>query len=207
MLSWARWGWWPATRSDCKWTKRRTSPCCKGDCRSLIHANSELGQVVSLQRDGSLQARALLTFHHASDGSNAEWAPSKKVKAPVAAGWAGYMDGSSRCVQDQTSAITSNTIGSLVARQKIFTKRQLITFEAPPFFMCLLISQNWAVIGCLSLQTVDYLTKSALEMLFSNNKRSLSNSIIWSQTHLSMHKRRREKRWNHVNQMSHSSNV
>lgn len=43
----------------------------EGDCGSLIHVNGELGQV-SLQREGSLQARALLCFHHASDGSNAE---------------------------------------------------------------------------------------------------------------------------------------
>lgn len=44
----------------------------RGDCGSLIHANGELGQVVSLQSDGSLQARAPLAFHHRSDGSEAE---------------------------------------------------------------------------------------------------------------------------------------
>lgn len=47
----------------------------RGDCGSLIHANGELGQVVSLQRDGSLQARAPLSFHHESDRSKAERGP------------------------------------------------------------------------------------------------------------------------------------
>lgn len=47
----------------------------RGDCGSLIHANGELGQVVSLQRDGSLQARAPLSFHHEPDRSKAERGP------------------------------------------------------------------------------------------------------------------------------------
>lgn len=55
--------------------KRRALSRHGGDCVSLIHANGELGQVGSLQWDGSLQAGALLSFHHQSDGSKAERGP------------------------------------------------------------------------------------------------------------------------------------
>lgn len=41
-------------------------------CGSLIHANGELGQVVRLQSDGSLQAWVPLSFHLGSDGSKVE---------------------------------------------------------------------------------------------------------------------------------------